>query len=339
MRRRREEEARKGGEERQSRVGEITRRREIRVEKRKRSFRSSIPLVLPLLFQLSLSLSFRYSFARSHAILGQWSSANTGRLLHCARATRRRGGSGRGLAKRNITIGTNASLNESREPRRREWTRYFHPFDDTTFVRSSERTIGRIFFSSLFLFFFSLFGMEKQLLIGIRCMCMCCSGDAGESAGRRGSRIGDLAIPAQVTRGPRSRTCCRNNRTHLCTNSSHVSSSTAGYRRDRRGTSAFCRHRQTNLGSSRPIPTSICHLLSVRAAGYSHLYRLATTSTTTTASFASISSSSSSNSNKNSVAILYTTRPAIPISSSLRVPSERLRRDQQYVTPPCLLST
>lgn len=170
-------------------------------------------------------------------------------------------------------------------------------------------------------------------------MCMCCSGDAGESAGRRGSRIGDLAIPAQVTRGPRSRTCCRNNRTHLCTNSSHVSSSTAGYRRDRRGTSAFCRHRQTNLGSSRPIPTSICHLLSVRAAGYSHLYRLATMSTTTTASFASISSSSSSNSNKNSVAILYTTRPAIPISSSLRVPSERLRRDQQYVTPPCLLST
>lgn len=170
-------------------------------------------------------------------------------------------------------------------------------------------------------------------------MCMCCSGDAGESAGRRGSRIGDLAIPAQVTRGPRSRTCCRNNRTHLCTNSSHVSSSTAGYRRDRRGTSAFCRHRQTNLGSSRPIPTSICHLLSVRAAGYSHLYRLATTSTTTTASFASISSSSSSNSNKNSVAILYTTRPAIPISSSLRVPSERLRRDQQYLTPPCLLST
>ena len=96
-------------------------------------------------------------------------------------------------------------------------------------------------------------------------MCMCCSGDASESAGRRGSRIGDLAIPAQVTRGPRSRTCCRNNRTHLCTNSSHVSSSTAGYRRDRRGTSAFCRHRQTNLGSSRPIPTSVCHLLLVRA--------------------------------------------------------------------------
>lgn len=156
MRRRREEEARKGGEERQSRVGEITRRREIRVEKRKRSFRSSIPLVLPLLFQLSLSLSFRYSFARSHAILGQWSSANTGRLLHCARATRRRGGSGRGLAKRNITIGTNASLNESREPRRREWTRYFHPFDDTTFVRSSERTIGRIFFFPLSFFFFFL---------------------------------------------------------------------------------------------------------------------------------------------------------------------------------------
>lgn len=127
---------------------------------------------------------------------------------------------------------------------------------------------------------------------------MCCSGDAGESAGRRGSRIGDLAIPAQVTRGPRSRTCCRNNRTHLCTNSSHVSSSAAGYRRDRRGTSAFRRHRQTNLGSSRPIPTSVCHLLFVRATGYSHLYRLATT---TTASFASISSSSgNSNSNSNS---------------------------------------
>lgn len=155
MRRRREEEARKGGEERQSRVGEITRRREIRVEKRKRSFRSSIPLVLPLLFQLSLSLSFRYSFARSHAILGQWSSANTGRLLHCARATRRRGGSGRGLAKRNITIGTNASLNESREPRRREWTRYspVRRYDVRTIERAYDRSY---FFFPLSFFFFSL---------------------------------------------------------------------------------------------------------------------------------------------------------------------------------------
>lgn len=90
MRRRREEEARKGGEERQSRVGEITRRREIRVEKRKRSFRSSIPLVLPLLFQLSLSLSFRYSFARSHAILGQWSSATP--VDYCTVREQREGG-------------------------------------------------------------------------------------------------------------------------------------------------------------------------------------------------------------------------------------------------------
>lgn len=138
-------------------------------------------------------------------------------------------------------------------------------------------------------------------------MCMCCSGDAGESAGRRGSRIGDLAIPAQVTRGPRSRTCCRNNRTHLCTNSSHVSSSTACYRRDRRGTSAFCRNRQTNLGSSRPIPSTspVCHLLFL-SRDRMILYRLAATSTTTTASFASINSSSdssNSNSNNNSVAM------------------------------------
>lgn len=82
-------------------------------------------------------------------------------------------------------------------------------------------------------------------------MHVCCSGNAGESAGRRGSRIGDLAIPAQVTRGPRSRTSCRNNRTHLRTNSSYASSSASSQRRDRRGTSALCHRRQATLGSSR----------------------------------------------------------------------------------------
>lgn len=78
-------------------------------------------------------------------------------------------------------------------------------------------------------------------------VCVCCSGNAGESAGRRGSRIGDLAIPAQVTRGPRSRTSCRNDRTRIRTNSPRASSPAAGERRGRRGTSALSRRRQATL--------------------------------------------------------------------------------------------
>lgn len=54
-----------------------------------------------------------------------------------------------------------------------------------------------------------------------------------------------------MTRGPRSRTSCRNNRTHLRTNSSYASSSASSQRRDRRGTSALCHRRQATLGSSR----------------------------------------------------------------------------------------
>lgn len=73
------------------------------------------------------------------------------------------------------------------------------------------------------------------------CLSVCCSGSAGKSAGRRGSRLGDLAIPAQVTRGPRPRPARRNRRGQLRrTDPPHASG--GGERRVRCGTPA--RHRR-----------------------------------------------------------------------------------------------
>jgi len=69
---------------------------------------------------------------------------------------------------------------------------------------------------------------------------VCCSGSASESAGRRGSRLSDLAIPAQVTRGPRSRPARRNRRGQLRTGPPHASD--GGERRAWCGTPA--RHRR-----------------------------------------------------------------------------------------------
>lgn len=84
---------------------------------------------------------------------------------------------------------------------------------------------------------------------GLLSLCVCCSGSAGESAGRRGSRLGDLAIPAQVTRGPRPRPARRNRRGQLRrTGPSHASG--GGERRARCGTPARHRRRrrQTAVG-------------------------------------------------------------------------------------------
>lgn len=94
----------------------------------------------------------------------------------------------------------------------------------------------------------NIYPRRNQLMGPGVCVCVCCSGNAGESAGRSGSRIGDLAIPAQVTRGPRSRTSCRNDRTYLRTNSSHATSSTVGQRCNRRGTPALFLRWQATLG-------------------------------------------------------------------------------------------
>lgn len=87
---------------------------------------------------------------------------------------------------------------------------------------------------------------------------MCCSGSAGESAGRRGSRLGDLAIPAQVTRGPRPRPARRNRRGRFCTSSPRASG--GGERRARYGTPAWYRRRwrQAAVGGTRPVVASGC---------------------------------------------------------------------------------
>lgn len=82
---------------------------------------------------------------------------------------------------------------------------------------------------------------------GLLSLCVCCSGSAGESAGRRGSRLGDLAIPAQVTRGPRSRLIRRKRRGQLRhTSPSHTSG--GGERCAWWGTPARHRRQQATVG-------------------------------------------------------------------------------------------
>lgn len=83
---------------------------------------------------------------------------------------------------------------------------------------------------------------------GLLSLCVCCSGSAGESAGRRGSRISDLAIPAQVTRGPRPRLTRRKRRGQLRLTGPPHTSGGGGERRAWCGTPARHYRQQATVG-------------------------------------------------------------------------------------------